>query len=480
MARINKTMARRTARPDKTSMIVLGIFIVLAIATAIIGFIVVRNLVSSWNMTGGSNSLPGVAVPTTSTGSSTVSPNQVLQSEAGPTPVPWDGKSRVNILLMGYDYRDYESGNWPPRTDTMILLTIDPSTATAGMLSIPRDLWVQIDNYGNDNGYNKINTAFYYGELYHLPGGGAGLAMQTVENLLGVPINYYVVLDFDSFVKIVNDIGGVTVTPKVDTVVEPIGNPNDQQTLKAGVPVTLPGDLALSYVRNRDSLPGSDFDRSANQQDVIMALKSRILKYNELPSLLLKAPAIYQDIQSGVKTNLTFDQVLSLGQIALQLDSSKITRASIGPGQLTQGISPEGLDIYIPIPDKIRAVTDSIFTTGGVTAPMAVASDQQSAMQTEAARIVVENGSGATGLADQTATYLKQQGLNVVQTANANQQTTDSMIYLYNSKPYTLAYLSTLFGVSSSNIYNVNDPSQPYDIVVIAGQSWANSNPMQQ
>jgi calcineurin-like phosphoesterase len=109
---------------------------------------------------------------------------------------------------------------------------------------------------------------------------------------------------------------------------------------------------------------------------------------------------------------------------------------------------------------------------------MAVASDQQSAMQTEAARIVVENGSGTTGLADQTATYLKQQGLNVIQTANADQQTTDSIIYLYNSKPYTLAYLSTLFGVSSSNIYNVNDPSQPYDIVVIAGQTWANSNPM--
>ena len=168
-------------------------------------------------------------------------------------------------------------------------------------------------------------------KLDHLPERWRGLAMQTVENLLGVPINYYVVMDFDSFVKIVNDIGGVTVTPSVDTVVQPIGSNTYKQTLKAGVPVTLSGDLALSYVRNRDSLPGSDFDRSKNQQDVIMALKARILKYNELPSLLLKAPAIYQDIQSGIKTNLTFDQVLALGQIALQLNSSKITRAAIGP-----------------------------------------------------------------------------------------------------------------------------------------------------
>ena len=162
MARINRTTSRRTARPDKTSMIVLGIFVVLAVVTAITGFIVVRNLVSTWNLTGGSSNLPGVAVSTPASGSSTsVASDQSLQSEAGPTPVPWDGKSRVNILLMGYDYRDYEAGSWPPRTDTMILLTIDPSTATAGMLSIPRDLWVQIDNYGNDNGYNKINTSIF-------------------------------------------------------------------------------------------------------------------------------------------------------------------------------------------------------------------------------------------------------------------------------------------------------------------------------
>jgi LCP family protein required for cell wall assembly len=460
-------------------MIVLGIFVVLAVATAITGFIVVRNLVTSWNLTSGSSSLPGVAVPTTSNGSSTsVASNQPAQSEAGPTPVPWDGKSRVNILLMGYDYRDYEAGSWPPRTDTMILLTIDPSTATAGMLSIPRDLWVQIRNFGSDNGYNKINTAFYYGELYHLPGGGAGLAMETIENLLGVPINYYVVMNFDSFVKIIDDIGGVVVTPSVDTVVQPIGSNTYKQTLKAGVTYTLPGDLALSYVRNRDSLPGNDFDRSKNQQAVIMAVKNRILSLKELPSLLLKAPSIYQDIQGGVNTNLSFDQALALGQMALQIDPNKIIRASIGPDQLVQGVSPGGLDIYMPIPDKIRTVTDSIFATGGVTAPMAVASDQQSAMQSEAARIVIENGSGTAGLADQTATYLKQQGLNVIQTANADQQTTDSIIYLYNSKPYTLAYLTNLFGISSSNIYNSNDPSQPYDIVVIAGQSWANSNPM--
>ena len=96
-------------------MIVLGIFVVLAVATAIIGFIVVRNLVSSWNLTGGSNSLPGVAVSTPGSGSSTsVASDQPLQSDSGPTPVPWDGKSRVNILLMGYDYRRLASWQLAP------------------------------------------------------------------------------------------------------------------------------------------------------------------------------------------------------------------------------------------------------------------------------------------------------------------------------------------------------------------------------
>ena len=106
---------------------------------------------------------------------------------------------------MGLDYRDWVSGEGPSRTDTMILFSLDPLTLTAGMLNIPRDLWVNIPGYG----YGKINTAYYLGEANQLPGGGTGLAVKTVEQFLGVPINYYAQIDFSAFERFIDLIGGI-------------------------------------------------------------------------------------------------------------------------------------------------------------------------------------------------------------------------------------------------------------------------------
>lgn len=83
---------------------------------------------------------------------------------------PWDGAGRVTLLLLGVDYRDWEAQTEASRSDTMILLTLDPQTKTAGILSIPRDLWVSIPGFQ----HGKINTAYYLGDAYQLPGGGPG------------------------------------------------------------------------------------------------------------------------------------------------------------------------------------------------------------------------------------------------------------------------------------------------------------------
>ena len=126
-----------------------------------------------------------------------------------PLPPPWDGASRVNILVMGYDFE----ANWDPntrlcpcRSDTMIVFTIDPVTHTAGMISVPRDMWVNIPGF---NSYNKINAALYLGDAYKIPGGGAELAMKTVENFLGIPIQYFALIDFTTFTRMIDTIGGV-------------------------------------------------------------------------------------------------------------------------------------------------------------------------------------------------------------------------------------------------------------------------------
>src|SRR5688500_15042338 len=104
--------------------------------------------------------------------------------EPSTQPVPeWSGTSRVTLLLLGTDQRDGE--NAPPRTDTIIVATLDPVAKTAGMISLPRDLWVSIPGYGQD----RINSSFELGEQERR-GGGAELVRKTVEELLGVPVHH--------------------------------------------------------------------------------------------------------------------------------------------------------------------------------------------------------------------------------------------------------------------------------------------------
>jgi LCP family protein required for cell wall assembly len=469
MARITNNQQRKH-RPDSVSIGILIGFVLLAGVTATMAFILIRNLVMGWTI----SSLPGEPVVNNSpvvdpqTGLS----NPVMQPVENVQSKPWDGKSRVNILFMGLDFRDWQSGDIP-RTDTMILFTIDPITRNAGMLSIPRDIWANIPGFD----YAKINTAYYFGEAYHMPGGGAALAMQTVSEFLGVPVNDYIQLDFNTFVKIIDQLGGVAVTPNQDMKLERIGTTGYEEHLKAGVTVRLDGAMLLSYARNRYT-DGGDFDRAQRQQEVILAIRNRILKYDMLPKLLAKAPAIYQDLSSGIHTSFNLQQLIQLAQLAIQIRPENIARSAIGPDQTINGWAPDGQEILIPIPDEIRVVRDQIFSTGGSASPVALATDPAGSMTTEQAKVVVQNGTNYEGLAGKTAEYLQSEGLNIVQEGNAGQVYDQSAIYLYGAKPYTLQYLSGLFGVDSNRVWNSYDPTAQADIVVIVGNDWASSNPM--
>jgi polyisoprenyl-teichoic acid--peptidoglycan teichoic acid transferase len=463
-------------RLDGLTFGLLVAFAILAIATGITAFVLVRNLALSWTST----KLPGAPVIAQSDenlpeqgyipqGTQYTVP---LQESEGPTPVPWDGASRVTILVMGLDYRDWEAGDIP-RTDSMMLLTLDPVTYTAGMLSIPRDMWVNIPGFD----YGKINTAYFLGESYHLPGGGPGLAVQTVEEFLGVPINYYAQIDFSAFVKFIDEIGGIDVNVPYEIVVDPIGQGNTI-TLRPGVQ-TLDGATALAYARNRHT-DGGDFDRAQRQQQVIMAVLDDILNFYSLPRLVSKAPDLYNEISSGVRTNLNLQQAIQLAWIVQQIPQENIKQAVIGPDVVTFDTSPDGLSILIPIPDEIRILRDSVFTTSGPVGPAAVGNDDPVAlMQTEAARIIIQNGTGVEGLANTTTSYFSSQGIVVVGQTNADRFYDASEIILYNGKPYTAAYLATLMNIPASRIYNQYNPDAEADMVIILGNDWATSNPMQ-
>jgi len=503
MERTSRINARHFYRPDKLTIVLFAVFVILAAITAFFAFNFFSNLIKGWTVT----NLPGAPVIDNSTGNTAGSgSNQSLQPSNSVTTKPWDGKSRINILLIGLDYRvcdsthDYEScdvcdqtykdinadnpdklakcsaGNTTSasRSDTMIIFTVDPVTMTAGFLSIPRDLWVNVPGYGD----YKINTAYFLGEINHLPGLGPQKAMDTVQDFLGIPIQYYLRIDFNVFIKLIDEIKGVSITPSTDLTLKNAGE--YVVTLKAGETVTLNGALALAYARERHQTFGGDFDRSKRQQEVIMSIRNRILKYDMLPTLIAKAPTLYSDISSGVHTNLGFDQVFQLAQLILQIPAGNFVQSSIGPDALIESKSPDGTEsIYLPIPDKIRLLRDQIFAGGSTTQPLAALSgDTTGSVQTEAAMIAIQNGSNTSGLAEQTESYLKTLGFNIVGVSNANGIFDTSSIYIYSSKPYTLNYLSSMFGVSSSSIWSSYDPNATTDIIIVLGNNWANNNSM--
>ena len=443
-------------------------FVIAALLTAYLTFIVTRDLITSWQIT----NLPGISVsgptPTPNLSGIITDPNAPLQM-VGPTPEPWDGASRVNLLLMGLDYRDWAAGEGAPRTDTMILFTVDPLSRTAGILNIPRDLWVAIPGFG----YGKINTAYQLGEAYKLPGGGPELAMKTVEGLIGVPIDFYAQIDFGAFIKFIDHIGGVKLDIQEPIKVDLLGD-NTFKRLKPGRQV-LNGEIALAYARAR-STEGGDFDRARRQQEVVMAIRNQMLRFDNLPRMIANAPVLYQEFSSGVRTNLSLDQAIRLAWFAKDIPEENIKHAIIGPEQVNFFKTPDGLDALKPMPDRIREVRDQIFADTRLESPLANLPPAEQ-MKAEGARVRVLNGSSSPGLASQTMEYLQKQGVNVVETGNADTFYNYTTLFDYSGKPYMLKFLVELMGINPNYLYNRYDPTQSVDVVVIVGNDWINKIP---
>lgn len=445
---------------DSLTRAVFIAFLVLALITSVVAFSMVRNLTSTMTIL----NLPGAPLLNALTGRDPQS-----SSSAGvPLPDPWDGKSRVTVLLMGLDYRDWQSGD-TPHSDTMILLSIDPVTRMASMLSIPRDLWVSIPGFD----YGRINEAYFNGAAFKLPGGGPELARRTVEQFIGVPVQYYAVIEFNAFIKFIDELGGVQVQPDQPVTIEKFGG-GQRQILEAGKSYTLDGELALAYARERHT-QGGDIDRARRQQEVILSIRNRILKFQDLPELIAKAPALYKDLSSGIYTNLNIQEAIQLGMLALQLDTSQIKKGIIDYEMVIPTKSPEGEAILKPIPDKIRVLRDELFATAGSKTPLATPAVGSTLVKDEAARVVVWDGTGV-GLGERTAEYLRSQGINIIQVADAGGYSPGTKIEIFNGKPNTVAYLAQLMGVASANIWNSYDPAAGMDIRVTIGGDWAKNN----
>ena len=392
-------------------------------------------------------------------------PGQERQSDmgAGGEPLPdWQKKERVNILLLGIDQREGQYGPW--RTDTMIVLTFDPESNTAGMLSIPRDLWVSIPGYAE----NRINTAHHTGDLEEYPGGGPALAIKTVQTNLGIRIDYYVRVNFNGFVEAIDTIDGIDIYVE-EEIYDPEypdkGTGYDPLYIPAGLQ-HMDGELALKYARTRHS--GSDFDRLRRQQQVIMTVRDKVLRFDLLPQLLPKLPDLLKTVGDAVQTDLQLDEMLNLAQLVSQIDDEHIKTAVIDSSMTEPTTTSNGAQVLIPMRDEIRAVVDEVFTTPAAQAE--VETEDRDKLTAEGARIIVHNGSTVGSLATQTSTFLKEKGFQVVEFGNAERFDYPTTIIVdYTGKEYTIKYLAQVLNIPQNNIQPFTGSGSEIDIRLIIG-----------
>lgn len=266
----------------------------------------------------------------------------VTNNDADIWPAPDGG--RVTIVLMGTDTRD-RAAEGASRSDVMMLVTIDPISQTAAMLSIPRDLYVPLPGFDQQ----RINTAYFWGDYNQLPGGGPQLAMDTIEYNFGIPVDRYGVIDFNGFKQVIDAIDGLDLdVPReiidyeyptedygIETLIIPAGR------------VHMDGALALKYVRTRHA--DSDFGRLQRQQQVLLAVRDKALSIGQLG----KVPEVLNVVGDSLRTDLTLPEILSLAKKWTQIPRENIHAYRIDETMITPWVTPQGGQVLLPDRAKI-------------------------------------------------------------------------------------------------------------------------------
>ena len=379
----------------------------------------------------------------------------------------WEGTERINILLLGIDSRCDEEG--PTRTDSMMLISIDPVNQTTSALSIPRDTWVEIPIFGAD----RINRAHYFGEANEYPGGGPQLAMETVENFLGIHVDHFIGINFEAFRDFINLIDGIQID-----VPEAVDDPTypdecygyDPFRVSAGVQ-SMNGPIALQYARTR-ATAGGDIDRAARQQQVIFAVRQKLLDLGMIPKLILRAPQLWDSFERNVQTSLSQKEVIQLALLVQDIPAENIQMSVIDYNYVYNATTPNGEQVLIPDYDKISELRDELFSA--VTAPQPIVNNLTQHVIDEDARVVIWNGTQTRGLASETQTYLESYGLNIAAIDNADtSQYPTTRVFDYGSNEYTRRYLTEIMGLRPLDVVQAEDPPEgDFDVLVILGLGW--------
>lgn len=373
----------------------------------------------------------------------------------------WSGSEPITILLLGVDI---EAGG-ASRTDTLILVNIDPVDKSATMMSIPRDLKVVIPGYG----VHKINAAFALGEFNKVQGGGAGLTIRTIESNLGIPVHAFVQIDFQGFIQMIDTVGGVVVDvpyPIKDDAY-PAENYRYQRIYFPAGWQHLDGEEALIYARTRHQ--DGDTMRSARQQQVLLALRDQAVSLD----LVGQLPTLIRQFGDSVRTDISIGDAIKLAQVGMDIPRDEIRSISLLPA-LYDDPGADGT-YYLSADWDIATEIFSEFAGVPISPPGAAIADPD-----YGASVMILNGTTNTGLAGRVGTILEQNGFWNVSVDNADNQGDhdQSTIIDHESDLSTSAMISSLIGVGADTIVlGDQDPGgnagteqyAGYDIVIMLG-----------
>ncbi len=356
-----------------------------------------------------------------------------------PAPV-WTGNERLNVLVLGIDTRDGDRTT--QNTDTMIVISLDPLNKTAAMLSIPRDVY--INKPGMFQG--KINGAFAFG--------GPDLTRRVVNDLLGIRIHSYALVNFEAFNRIVNGVGGVIVDVKRPLRDEyyPTADYGIERVNITPGPQLMFGDTALKYARSRHD--SNDYSRARRQQDVLSALRAKLSQ----PQALRALPSLMDGVGTTIETDFDPANVLPLARTASGVDSADITSDVLYPcgGDYPHCeliFDSEGGFYLVPDVAKVRDLAASVFYDPKV--------------RQEGARVEVQNSGALSGVAKQVADRLEARAFGV--SAITNGASARSAVVLRNpGKRYTAEQLRTQLGLPIETADGSGGP----DIVVRIGNDF--------
>lgn len=376
-----------------------------------------------------------------------------------------ENDDRVNILLMGIGGEGHDGALL---ADTIMIVSLQPSTKKVAMLSVPRDLAVPILDYG----YRKINNALAFGEQEDYPGGGERLLVDVVQEVLGINIQYYARVDFEGFVDVIDLIGGVTID--VERSFTDYQYPTEDygfQTIRFSAGTQLmDGDTALQFVRSRhgNNGEGSDFARAARQQKVLRAAKDKILTFGTLVNPK-RISGLISAVQDHYTSNLELWEISRFGEIAKEYDTEHIINYvfdNSAEGLLKTQIGEGGAYLLVP---KANDFTDMQFLANNIFSA--------SAIQSEGALVLVQNGTNEAGLAKAATEELTPFGIRarlIVERAPANGET---VLYDFSNGavPASIAKIVERFNArvtqaTAEQRAAYDDPEDQPDLLLILGQ----------